>query len=99
MKKRDFDGLIGDLKRKAKRRGGYVLHDEINGLLEDDFDIGDLDKIYERLSDLRIEFFDNEDTAKRKMELRERRRQKKLKAEKKSARTAVKYDDPVRMYL
>ncbi len=99
MKKKDFRGLIHDLKKKAKTRGGYVLNDEINSLLTDDFDVSELDDIYEKLNDLKIEFFDDEATAKRKMDLREKRRQKKLKAEKKSARTTIKYDDPVRMYL
>jgi len=99
MKKRSFDGLIRELKKRAKSRGGYVLNDEINEVLEDDFDMSELDNIYDKLSDMKIEYFDDEQMAKRKMELREKRRQKKLKAEKKTARTQVKYDDPVRMYL
>ena len=48
---------------------------------------------------LRIEFFDDEESARQKMELKEQRRLKKLKTEKKAAKANVKYDDPVRMYL
>jgi RNA polymerase primary sigma factor len=99
MKKAQFTGLIEDLKKKAKDRGGYVLHDEINSLLADEFDIQELDKIYDKLAQLKIEFFDDESAAKKKMEARERRRIKKLKAERKAARASIKYDDPVRMYL
>jgi RNA polymerase primary sigma factor len=99
MKKKSFDGLIRELKKRAKVRGGYVLNDEINEMLEDDFEVVELDSIYDRLNELKIEFYDDEGAAKQKIELREKRRMKKLKAEKKSARTHVKYDDPVRMYL
>ena len=60
-----------------------MLHDEVNDLLGDDFEVTDADRIYDRLTDLRIEYFDDESTAKQKMELKERRRAKKLKAEKK----------------
>ena len=82
MKKRDFNGLISQLKKSAKKRGGFVLNDEINELLTDEFDMSDLDQIYDRLGELKIEYFDDESTAKQKMELREKRRLKKLKAEK-----------------
>ena len=36
MKKRDFNGLISQLKKSAKKRGGFVLNDEINELLTDE---------------------------------------------------------------
>jgi RNA polymerase primary sigma factor len=99
MEKTQFDQLIKELQKRAKRRGGYVLHDEVNDLLTDEFEMNELDSIYDRLSDLKIDFFDDEAAAKQKMELKEKRRLKKLKAEKKSAKSTVKYDDPVRMYL
>ena len=47
MKKKQFDGLIRDLKKKAKSRG-YVLNDEINEMLADEFDMTELDQIYDR---------------------------------------------------
>ncbi len=99
MKKASLNRIIDDLKDRAKAHGGYVLHDEINSLIADEFDIAELDRIYERLGDLKIEFFDSEEDARRKMELRERKRQQKLRAKKQAARTHIKYDDPVRMYL
>ena len=99
MKKTSFNRIIDNLKGKAKGHGGYVLHGEINGLIEDEFDVAELDRIYDRLSDLKIEFFDSNESARHKMEVRERKRLKKLRAEKQAARLHVKYDDPVRMYL
>jgi len=99
VKKKEFDALIGELAKRAKKRGGYVLNDEINELLVDDFDFSELDNIYDRLTEKKIEYFDDEETARAKMELKERRRLKKLQAEKKLSKGNVKYDDPVRMYL
>ncbi len=99
MEKSQFDQLIKELQKRAKRRGGYVLHEEVNDLLTDEFEMNELDTIYDRLSDLKIDFFDDEAAAKQKMDLKEKRRLKKLKAEKKTAKSTVKYDDPVRMYL
>ena len=99
MDDKQFDKVIRALKKQAKARGGYVLHDEVNDLITDEFEISELDQIYDRLGELKIDFFDDEESARQKMELKEQRRLKKLKTEKKAARANVKYDDPVRMYL
>ena len=99
MDDKQFDKLIRALKKQAKARGGYVLHEEVNELITDEFEITELDQIYDKLGELKIEFFDDEESARQKMELKEQRRLKKLKTEKKAAKANVKYDDPVRMYL
>jgi RNA polymerase primary sigma factor len=99
MDDKQFDKLIRALKKQAKARGGYVLHEEVNELITDEFEITELDSIYDKLGELKIEFFDDEESARQKMELKEQRRLKKLKTEKKAAKANVKYDDPVRMYL
>jgi RNA polymerase primary sigma factor len=99
MDDKQFDKVIRALKKQAKARGGYVLHEEVNELITDEFEITELDRIYDKLGDLKIEFFDDEESARQKMELKEQRRLKKLKTEKKAAKANVKYDDPVRMYL
>jgi RNA polymerase primary sigma factor len=99
MDDKQFDKVIRVLKKQAKARGGYVLHEEVNELITDEFEITELDRIYDKLGDLKIEFFDDEESARQKMELKEQRRLKKLKTEKKAAKANVKYDDPVRMYL
>jgi nitric oxide reductase activation protein len=99
MDDKQFDKVIRVLKKQAKTRGGYVLHEEVNELITDEFEITELDRIYDKLGDLKIEFFDDEESARQKMELKEQRRLKKLKTEKKAAKANVKYDDPVRMYL
>jgi RNA polymerase primary sigma factor len=99
MDDKQFDKVIRALRKQAKARGGYVLHEEVNDLIQDEFEITELDKIYDKLGELKIEFFDDEASARQKMELKEQRRLKKLKTEKKLAKANVKYDDPVRMYL
>ena len=99
MDDKQFDKVIRALRKRAKARGGYVLHEEVNDLIQDDFEVTDLDRIYDKLGELKIEFFDDEVSARQKMELKEQRRLKKLKTEKKLAKANIKYDDPVRMYL
>ena len=47
------------LRKQAKTRGGYVLHDEVNDLITDEFEITELDRIYDKLGELKIEFFDD----------------------------------------
>jgi RNA polymerase primary sigma factor len=88
--------IIDQLKRRNHDRG-YVLHDDINELIDDDFDLDGLDSIYGELTKLNIAFYDSEEVAREKMKLQDRRREK-LKREQ-QVRATIKYDDPIRMYL
>ncbi|UCE02543.1 MAG: RNA polymerase sigma factor RpoD [Candidatus Latescibacterota bacterium] len=88
--------IVDQLKRRHSDRG-YVLHDDINELLDDDFDLENLDSIYTELTRNAINFYDSEQVAREKMKIQDRRREK-LKREQ-AVKTTIRYDDPIRMYL
>ena len=88
--------IIDQLKRRNHDRG-YVLHDDINELIDDDFDLEGLDSIYSELTKLNISFYDSEEVAREKMKLQDKRREKQKKEQ--AVRATIKYDDPIRMYL
>ncbi|OGR18067.1 MAG: RNA polymerase sigma factor RpoD [Deltaproteobacteria bacterium RIFOXYB2_FULL_66_7] len=99
MDKQQFDSIIEKIRREASRKGGYILHEEINSLLDDEVDVQAYDRIYEKLGELQIDFYDSEEEARDKMSRRKKKEKKKAAAARKVVRTNVKYDDPVRMYL
>ncbi len=99
MDKVQFDEVIEKIRKVATSKGGYILHEEINNLLADGVDVDAFDKIYEKLGELQIDFYDSEDEAAQKLSRRKNKEKKKAAAARKVVRTAVKYDDPVRMYL
>jgi RNA polymerase primary sigma factor len=88
--------IIDQLKRRNHERG-YVLHDDINDLIDDDFDLENLDNIYGELTKLNISFYDSEEVAREKMKVQDRRKEKQRKEA--AVKTTIKYDDPIRMYL
>ncbi|MFO7653833.1 MAG: RNA polymerase sigma factor RpoD [Candidatus Krumholzibacteriia bacterium] len=95
-----FNTIIAGVRKAAGTKGGYILNDEINALLGDDeLDLDLIDRIYEKLGELQIEFFDSEEEARRKLATRASKEKKKAAVLRKVARTNLKYDDPVRMYL
>ena len=99
MDKVRFDTIINEIRKQAKSGGGYILLDQINDLLGDETSVDVMDRIYDRLGDLKIAYFDTEQEAKTKMSRRLKKEKKKVAAARKVQRTNVKYDDPVRMYL
>lgn len=99
MDNTQFDGLIDDIRKQATAKGGYILHGQINDMLGDESDVDLIDRIYERLGELKIDYFDSEDEAQAKLSRRKKKAKKKAATVKKVVRTNVKYDDPVRMYL
>ncbi|MBE0565364.1 MAG: RNA polymerase sigma factor RpoD [Krumholzibacteria bacterium] len=99
MDKQKFDAIIDEIRRKATDKGGYILHDQINELLGDETDYELIERIYDKLGELQIDFYDTEDEAIDKISRRKRKEKKKAAAARKIQRTNVKYDDPVRMYL
>jgi RNA polymerase primary sigma factor len=88
--------IIDQLKRRHTDRG-YVLHDDINELIDDDFDLENLDAIYGELTRLNISFYDSEEVAREKIKIQDRRKEKAKKEQ--QVKTTIKYDDPIRMYL
>jgi RNA polymerase primary sigma factor len=88
--------IIDQLKRRNTERG-YVLHDDINEMIDDDFDLENLDSIYGELTRLNISFYDSEEVAREKIKIQDRRKEKQKKDQ--AVKTTIKYDDPIRMYL
>ena len=99
MDKQKFDTIIEEIRKKATDRGGYILLDQINEVLGDETDYELIERIYDKLGELQIDYYDNEDEAAEKISRRRRKEKKKAAAARKVQRTNVKYDDPVRMYL
>ncbi len=85
--------------RKLAGEKGYILHEEIEGLVGTEFDPEDIIPLYDKLSEENIEFFDSEEKARMKIEAQARREQKEAKKADEELATGVRYDDPVRMYL
>ena len=93
-----IDEVLSGLKKLSKNKG-YVLNEEIDELVGDRFNPSDIIKLYDRLSDEKIDFFDSSDKARMKLEARKKRERKKAKSSEELLTAAVRYDDPVRMYL
>ena len=99
MENKKFNAIIKKIRKEATAKGGYILHGQINDMLGSEFDMDKIERIYEKLGELKIDYFDSEAEAKDKMSRRKKKEKKKIAAARKVSRTNVKYDDPVRMYL
>ncbi len=99
MENKQFDAIIKKIRKEATAKGGYILHDQINEMLGDEVDVKQIERIYEKLGELQIDYYDSETEAKEKLSRRKKKEKKKIAAARKVSRTHVKYDDPVRMYL
>ena len=99
MDKERFEAIIDEIRKEATVRGGYILHDQINDLLGDEVNVEVIDRIYDKLGELKIAYYDSEAEATKKMSRRLKKEKKRIAAARKVQRTSVKYDDPVRMYL
>ncbi|MBN2184402.1 MAG: RNA polymerase sigma factor RpoD [Candidatus Krumholzibacteriota bacterium] len=98
MNRSKIDDVLGEI-RKLSEEKGYVLYGDIASVLGDDFDTGHLDELYIRLSSENIEFFDTDAKALMKKDAQNRRAVREAKKSDELLNTAVRYDDPVRMYL
>ena len=85
--------------RKLAGDKGYVLHEEIEGLVGTEFNPEDIIPLYDKLSEENIEFFDSDEKARLKIDAQARREQKEAKKVDDMLSPGVRYDDPVRMYL
>ena len=95
-----LDPFVEKIRKVASENGGYVLHEQINNMIEDDnVDIELLDQVYEKLTEIKIDFFDSVQDAERKKAKEKAKVRKKTQLQRKAQRTNLKYDDPVRMYL
>ena len=99
MDNKEFDAIIEKIRKEATARGGYILHEQVNELLGDEVDVEQIERIYEKLGELKIDYYDSEEQAAAKLARRKKKEKKKVAAARKVSRTNVKYDDPVRMYL
>jgi RNA polymerase primary sigma factor len=93
-----IEEVVSGIKKLSESKG-YVLNEEIDELVGDTFEPRDIIKLYDRLSDENIDFFDSNEKARMKLDARKRRDQKKAKSAEELLTTAIRYDDPVRMYL
>jgi len=99
MDKEQFEKTIEKIRKEATSQGGYILHEQINNFLGDSVDIEIIDRIYEKLGELQIDYYDSEEEAQAKISRRKKKEKKKAASARKVSRTNIKYDDPVRMYL
>ncbi len=99
MDSKRFDSIIQTIRKDATAKGGYILLDDLNTLLGDECSVEEMERLYEKLGELQIEFYESDEEAQAKLSRRKKKEQKKVAAARKVSRTNVKYDDPVRMYL
>jgi RNA polymerase primary sigma factor len=85
-----------DLKALAGKQQ-YLLHDQIEGFLDESASVEDMDEVYIALNDLKIDVFDTHEEAQQKLKIK--RREEKRPQEKQMLAHPMRYDDPVRMYL
>jgi RNA polymerase primary sigma factor len=89
---------------KTAVRQGYVTYDQIEESMS--LDVSDpvamvdtIDEAYMKLNALKIEVFESEEEARKKMRAVKRPQDKKAAQTKAQQQQQVRYDDPVRMYL
>ena len=99
MDKAIFESTIEKIRKEATKQGGYILHEQVNEHLSDDVNVEVIDRIYEKLGELQIDYYDSQEEAQTKISRRKKKEKKKVASAKKVNRTNIKYDDPVRMYL
>ena len=85
--------------KKLSEGKGYILNEEIENLVGEEFEPDDIIRLYDRISEEKIEFFDSKLKARMKIEAQKRREQKEARKSVDQMGTSVRYDDPVRMYL
>ena len=90
--------IIKKIKKLSKKKG-YILNDEIDSFLNSDVNPGNIVKLYDRLSEEKIEYFESEEKAVLKIQAKNKRKEKETKKTTRIQKSRVKYDDPVRMYL
>ena len=95
MKKKTSDRKLKQLKEIALRQG-YITHDQVNDYLDEDASLEEMDDLYATFGKMKIDVVD---TAEEGIRRRATQIAAKAKTKEAAAASAVKYDDPVRMYL
>ncbi|MCZ6766517.1 MAG: RNA polymerase sigma factor RpoD [bacterium] len=93
-----FDDVVEEIRRVAEEKG-YILNQEIEVLVGNDFSPDDIVLLYDRLSEEKIDYFDSQEKARLKIEAKKRREEKEGTKAEETLNTVIRYDDPVRMYL
>jgi len=96
MKKKTSEGKLAQLKELGLRQG-YITHDQVNDLLDDDASLEDMDDLYAAFGEMNIDVVDSIEEGRKRKEAQVAAKLK-VKEPAPSA-SAVRYDDPVRMYL
>ncbi len=86
------------LKSMAKRQG-YITHDQVNDSLDDNASLDEMDDLYAVFGKMNVDVVDTVEEGIRKRALLRAQKAKAKEASSSSAAAAVRYDDPVRMYL
>jgi len=95
-KKKTSDGKIAQLKELGLRQG-YITHDQVNDFLDDDASLEDMDDLYAAFGEMKVDVVDTVEEGLRRKAAQTTAKQKAKEAS--PAPSAVRYDDPVRMYL
>lgn len=93
-----FDDVLEDIRRVAEDKG-FILNQEIEAIVGNDFTPEDIVQLYDKLSEEKIDYFDSPEKARLKIEARKRREEKEGTKTEEDVKAVIRYDDPVRMYL
>jgi len=100
MAKVKLDSIVDRIRKQASENGGYILLDQVNELIGEEDKIVDLyERVLEKLTEVKIDVYENKAEAKRKRRKETEKLKRKTAAQRKAQRSNMKYDDPVRMYL
>ncbi|MBN1826748.1 MAG: RNA polymerase sigma factor RpoD [Candidatus Eisenbacteria bacterium] len=96
MKKKTSEGKLAQLKDLALHQG-YITHDQVNDYLDEDASLEEMDDLYATFGKMKIDVVDTVEEGLRRKATQTAAKQKTKEAATPSS--AVRYDDPVRMYL
>jgi RNA polymerase primary sigma factor len=82
--------------KKLGGRQGFLTYDQINDFLDEDASLEEMDEIYASLGKLHVDVVDTVEEGRARIE---KKRARKKPAEPVVSAQAVRFDDPVRMYL
>ncbi len=95
-----LEEIVDRIRKLASNNGGFILLDQVNELLGENDDAADLyDRVLDRLLEIKIDVFDTAEEAEQKRRREAERQRKRLSQQRRAQRSAISYDDPVRMYL